>query len=120
MDFDAAPENLVAYYEGKTRDISERYGPGPRVHYHTGLIDEPPPPGASAEVLRQRLVDAQERMLRYAAGVWHAPSNLCGDVLDVGCGLGGGAIFWAQEFGATVTAVTIAPSHLELVAKFAA
>jgi cyclopropane fatty-acyl-phospholipid synthase-like methyltransferase len=40
-------------------------------------------------------------------------------VLDVGCGLGGGALFWAQEFGATVTALTIAPSHLELVAQFA-
>ena len=96
-----------------------RYGPGPRVHYHTGFIDEPPASGASAQLLRQHLIDAQERTLRYAAGVWRACSTLYGDVLDVGCGLGGGAIFWAQEFGANVTAATIAPSHVKLVAKFA-
>lgn len=113
-------QDLISYYEGKTRSILSRYGPGPRVHYHTGLIDDPPPSDASAQVLRQRLIEAQERTLRYAAGVWHARSNLCGDILDVGCGLGGGAIFWAQEFGANVTAVTIAPSHIELIAKFAA
>ena len=111
-------QDLISYYEGKTRSILERYGPGPRVHYHTGLVDEPPRPGASAEFLRRQLCDAQERTLRYAAGAWRARSTLCGDILDVGCGLGGGAIFWAQEFGANVTAVTIAPSHIELVAEF--
>jgi cyclopropane fatty-acyl-phospholipid synthase-like methyltransferase len=113
-------QELVAYYEGKTRSILDKYGPGPRVHYHTGLIDEPPLSSASGQELRQRLIDAQERTLRFAAGVWRARSTLCGDLLDVGCGLGGGALFWAQEFGATVTAVTIAPSHLELVTEFAA
>jgi cyclopropane fatty-acyl-phospholipid synthase-like methyltransferase len=70
-------------------------------------------------VLRERLVASQEHILRYAAQVWHAPSTLCGDVLDVGCGLGGGSLFWAQEFGAQVTAVTIVPSHVEWVTRFA-
>jgi tocopherol O-methyltransferase len=109
----------VAYYERKTQEILRRYGPGPRVHYHTGLVDEPPPPGASIERLRHDLIVAQEQTLRYASGIWDAPSQLCGDVLDVGCGLGGGAIFWAQEFGARVTGVTIAPSHIDLVREFA-
>jgi SAM-dependent methyltransferase len=39
---------------------------------------------------------------------------------DVGCGLGGGAIYWAQKFGAQVTAVTCIPSHVDWVARFAA
>jgi|GEM_PF-3033156 tocopherol O-methyltransferase len=34
--------------------------------------------------------------------------------------LGRGAIFWAEELGATVTAVTIAPAHVELVRRLAA
>lgn len=119
MASNAAIEPIVAYYELKTTAILRRYGPGPRVHYHTGLLDQPPPPGASAQLLHRRLIGAQERTLGYAADLWQAQSTLCGDVLDVGCGLGGGAIFWAQEFGAQVTAVTIAPSHLELVGEFA-
>ena len=111
---------VVAYYETKTNSIIQRYGPGPRVHYHTGLMDEPPAAGLSSRDLRQRLVAAQERLLHHAAKVWNASSNLCGEVLDVGCGLGGGTIFWAQEFDARVTAVTCVPSHVDWVARFAA
>jgi cyclopropane fatty-acyl-phospholipid synthase-like methyltransferase len=111
---------LAAYYESKTLPVLRRYGPGPRVHYHTGLIDAPARPAPSARAMRQQLVSAQERMLYHAAEVWRAKSVSQGEVLDVGCGLGGGAIFWAQEFGSAVTAVTIAPSHVQLVARFAA
>lgn len=109
----------VAYYERKTDEILRRYGPGPRVHYHTGLLDAPPSPEASIAELRRELVWSQEEALRRAARLWDAPSHLSGDVLDVGCGLGGGSIFWAQEFGAQVTGVTIAPSHVDLVETFA-
>jgi tocopherol O-methyltransferase len=113
-------QEVIAYYEGKTQAILQWYGPGPRVHYHTGFVDEPQPLDVPVHVLRQRLVAAQERMLRHAAEVWRAQSTLRGDVFDVGCGLGGGAIFWAQEFGARVTAITIAPSHVDWVKQFAA
>jgi len=116
----ASKQRLAAFYERKTQQILRRYGPGPRVHYHTGLVDQPPSIGASSEELRRELIAAQERTLEYAAEGWDAASSLCGDVLDVGCGLGGGAIFWAQKFGANVTAVTIAPSHIRLVEGFAA
>ena len=109
----------VAYYERKTQEILRRYGPGPRVHYHTGLLDAPPAPDASIGQLRRELVESQEQTLRYASRIWDAPSSLSGDVLDVGCGLGGGSLFWAQEFGAQVTGVTVAPSHVDLIKKFA-
>jgi tocopherol O-methyltransferase len=115
----ASLHDVVAYFERKTQSILDRYGPGPRVHYHTGLIDNPPPPGASIVDLRQRLVAGQERILWHAAKVWQASASLSGEVLDVGCGLGGGAIFWAQQFGALVTAVTCVPSHVDLVERFA-
>ena len=115
----ATTSDVAAYFERKTQSILTRYGPGPRVHYHTGLLDDPPPLGASIPDLRRLLVAAQERILWYAAKVWDARSTLTGDVLDVGCGLGGGAIFWASEFSAQVTAVTCAPSHVEWVARFA-
>jgi cyclopropane fatty-acyl-phospholipid synthase-like methyltransferase len=110
---------IVAYYEPKTQDLLRRYGPGPRLHYHTGIVDEPAPLNTSLPVLRDGIVAAQERMLRHAAAIWRAQSTLCGEVLDVGCGLGGGALFWAQEFGAQVTAVSCVPSQTEWVARFA-
>src|SRR5262249_53537694 len=111
---------IVAYYEPKTQDLLRRYGPGPRLHYHTGLVDERELLDVSASVLSNRIVAAQERMLHHAAEVWRAQSTLSGSVLDVGCGLGGGSLFGAQEFGAQVTAVTCVPSHVEWVARFAA
>jgi tocopherol O-methyltransferase len=113
-------EKVAAYYESKTEALLRRYGPGPRVHYHTGLIDQAEPLGSSVQMLRQQLVTAQERMLDYMAGAWRMRSIAHVEVLDVGCGLGGGAVFWAQEFGSNVTAVTIAPSHVGLVTGFAA
>jgi tocopherol O-methyltransferase len=112
--------DVTAHFEGKTQAILQRYGPGPRVHYHAGMVDDPPASDASAQVLRGQLVEAQERILRYAAEAWNSSIGLSGEVLDVGCGLGGGAIFWAQEFGARVTAVTCVPSHANWVAQFAA
>lgn len=105
-------------YETKTSAILRRYGPGPRVHYHTGFVDDPKP-GATAAALRSQLVESQERMLKYASDSWQFGSIEFSALLDVGCGLGGSAIFWAQEFGARVIAITIAPSHVELVANFA-
>ena len=113
-------DDIVAYFEGKTEGILRRYGPGPRVHYHVGLADKAPVANGSAQSLRQDLVTSQEQLLWHAAATWDAASTLAAEVLDVGCGLGGGAIFWAQEFGAQVTAVTCVPSHIDLVARFAA
>jgi tocopherol O-methyltransferase len=111
---------IVAYYEPKTQELLRRYGPGPRLHYHTGIVDELVSLDKSVSGLRKGIIVAQERMLYYAARIWQAQAALCGEVLDVGCGLGGGALFWAQEFGAHVTAVTCVPSHVEWVARFAA
>ena len=59
-------------------------------------------------------------MLRHAAEVWDASARLSGKILDVGCGLGGGSIFWAEEFGAQVTALTCVPSHADHIDRFAA
>lgn len=112
---------VISYYEKKTLAILRRYGPGPRVHFHTGfVVGASPKAGLPIDTLKRALVVAQELMLHHAADIWNAPSTLAGDVLDVGCGLGGGSIFWTQEFGAHVTAITSAPSHVPWVKKFAA
>jgi tocopherol O-methyltransferase len=109
---------IAAYYESKTDAILRRYGPGPRVHFHTGFTGEPRS-NASIVEMRTQLVEAQERVLHYAIEAWRLDSVPFTQVLDVGCGLGGGAIFWAQNLGSKVTAVTIAPSHVRLVQRFA-
>jgi SAM-dependent methyltransferase len=116
----ASADALVKYYDGKTQAILDRYGPGPRVHYHTGLMDGPPSPGLRPEQYREQLVASQEWMLRYASQAWRLRTIPFSEVLDVGCGLGGGAIWLAQEFGALVTGVTIAATHVSMINRFAA
>jgi SAM-dependent methyltransferase len=113
-----SPSDVAEYYDAKTQSILRRYGPGPRVHYHTGLVDSLPAPGLPAEALRVLIHEAQEALLRelaLAVGGWHEGRR----VLDVGCGLGGGSLYWAMEYGAKVTAITIAPSHVPWVRRFA-
>jgi tocopherol O-methyltransferase len=112
-------DQVADFYEHKTRAVLRRFGPGPRVHYRTGFVDGPIKTGTMAE-LRTQLVAGQECVLYYAAELWALRRIAFRDVLDAGCGLGGGAIFWAQKLGAHVTAATIAPSHVEIVRKFAA
>jgi tocopherol O-methyltransferase len=114
-----ASHPVAQYYERKTNSILHRYGPGPRVHFHTGFLDQPATQNG-CDLLRAEIRESQERMLRDSADVWDLRNIAFRQVLDVGCGLGGAAIFWAQEFGSNVTAITIAPSHVPLVASFAA
>lgn len=112
-------QEIASFYDRKTQGLLRRYGPGPRVHYHAGIMDGPVPPDASPEQIQAEIVASQERILRYAADRWQAASTMSGDLLDAGCGLGGGSLFWAQEVGARVTAVTLAPTHVDIVRRFA-
>lgn len=111
-------DEVVDYYERRTEHILQRYGPGPRVHYHCGLVDVVPPPGAPEPTVRARIHQSQELMLAELARA-AAPFPGGGEVLDVGCGLGGGALYWAAEHHARVTAVTNVASHVEQVRRFA-
>lgn len=121
------PEDEVSivgqYYDSKTAKLVRKYGPGPRIHYHVGHYPSSQTPlrahDATPEDIRGSIRVHQEGLLRYAAKIWGAEHRLSGKVLDVGCGLGGGSLFWAQEYGADVTAVTNAPEHKPVVEAFA-
>lgn len=115
-----AGTRVAQYYDAKTASILKKYGPGPRVHFHIGVFGAGPhDTTVGRDALRARLVESQEAMCRRAAAVWDAPRTLSGAVLDAGCGLGGGALYWAQTCGARVTAATIAREHVPLIAAFA-
>jgi tocopherol O-methyltransferase len=117
-------DRVRAWYARKTPQILRKYGPGPRVHFHTGLLD--PADLAAARrasgdeaALQRALVASQERLLAECARAWDADAHLSGDVLDVGCGLGGGALYWAAEHGARVTALTDVPDHVPWIRRLA-
>jgi tocopherol O-methyltransferase len=111
---------VSSYYHKKTASIVRKYGPGPRVHFHIGLFDSARfEHSLDRESIRRTLVASQEALIQRAAEEWDSRNCFSGRVLDVGCGLGGGAIYWAEECGAEVTAVTIAEDHVPLIAKFA-
>jgi len=112
-------EAIVEWYNRKTEFLLEKYGPGPRVHYHTGWAAPDIVPAADRSHLRRQLWRSQEDMVWQAARAWGAEKNLTGHLLDVGCGLGGASIFFALEFGSHVTALSPVARHLEWVARFA-
>ncbi|WP_437532137.1 methyltransferase domain-containing protein [Sorangium sp. So ce726] len=108
---------IATYYDEKTARILDKYGPGPKVHYHTGLVDRASVVPHAQSDLRRTMRSAQEAVLVYMAD--SLPDRGRGvRLLDVGCGLGGGSIFWAER-GAQVTAITIAARHVDLVRGFA-
>jgi tocopherol O-methyltransferase len=115
---EAARGEVAAYYDTKTEGILRRYGPGPRVHYHTGLVDDSPPPGLPADALKILIHESQETLLRELSLAVGMPGNHT-EVLDVGCGLGGGSLYWASARHSNVTAITISPSHVPWVKRFA-
>ena len=114
---------VSSYYNGMTAKLLDKYGPGPDIHYHLGYYEDGKapvhPPDAAPEEIRASIVAGQRRHLAQAARVWDAAQRFTGSVLDVGCGLGGGSIFWARTFGADVTGVTFAPEHPPLIAELA-
>ncbi|WP_370942357.1 cyclopropane-fatty-acyl-phospholipid synthase family protein [Amycolatopsis sp. cg5] len=105
----------------KTDSLIEKYGPGPVVHYHIGVFDdcERDTVDVDRETIQRRISRAQEALLLVAAREWEAKACLGGDIVDVGCGLGGGSIRWAQECATSVTAVTNVEAHIPLIAEFA-
>jgi tocopherol O-methyltransferase len=111
-------DEVAAYYDAKTEGILRRYGPGPRVHYHTGLVEDAPPPGLPADALKVLIHESQETLLRELALAVGMPARDC-ELLDVGCGLGGGSLYWASMHRARVTAITISPAHVPWVKRFA-
>ncbi|WP_030723910.1 SAM-dependent methyltransferase [Streptomyces sp. NRRL S-237] len=111
---------IQLYYSHKTQEILHKYGPGPRIHFHVGLYpDGPPDSTVPQNVLKQRLRDAQERIVEHSARAWGAHEAPPRRLLDIGCGLGGTSLYWAQEHGASVTSLTVAPEHIPIVRHFA-
>jgi tocopherol O-methyltransferase len=110
------------YYSRKTADILHKYGPGPRVHFHMGLFASDVIPNTTAvpqRALKQRIVASQEAIVDHAARSWGAYTNPPSRLLDIGCGVGGGSIYWAQEHGAKVTGLTVAAEHIPVIEDFA-
>jgi tocopherol O-methyltransferase len=113
------PTAVIAdWYHRKTDFLLDKYGPGPRVHYHTGIAPPDVAPAPTLDGLRRQLVSSQEEMLWRASRAW-GEEHLRGELLDVGCGLGGTALFLAEQFGARVTALSPVARHLDIVARFA-
>jgi tocopherol O-methyltransferase len=116
----AADPRVVNWYEEKTQFLLEKYSHSNRIHYHTGLFSPSLEPADDLFTLRRQIWQSQEDMLERASRLWGADHNLRGRVLDVGCGLGGGPLYWAEHFGTEVTAVTPVPGHVQVISACAA
>lgn len=108
---------VIEWYEKKTQNIIDKYGPGPVIHFHTGIIESREKPEKDIELLRLQLVKSQEKLMQVACNFWD--TNFSSPILDFGCGLGGSSIYLAKEFGATIYALTNVPCHIKYIQQFA-
>ncbi|MFI9406897.1 SAM-dependent methyltransferase [Nocardia sp. NPDC052316] len=117
----ASGAEVIDYYEAKTAAIIQKYGPGPRVHFHVGYFDPPssPEPAMGSSELQSCLVAAQERLIAVAVDRWAELTELGPRVLDAGCGLGGASLWWAEKLGCQVTALTCVAEHARLISQWA-
>lgn len=112
--------SVRAYYRGKTRALLAKYGPGPRVHFHVGFADASQADSDDPLELRRRMVASQEAVIEESGRAFAESGALSGGrLLDVGCGLGGGSLHWAERYGARVVALTHVADHARIVRCFA-
>jgi tocopherol O-methyltransferase len=115
-------DHVARYYSRKTSALLNKYGPGPRVHFHIGYFDEAgsAPSSGDVEEIRRGLTGAQERLVEVAVDRWRGRAPTGPRVLDMGCGLGGTSLWFAGNLGCEVTAVTCVAEHVGIVRRFAA
>ncbi len=111
---------VTAWYDAKTDWLLSKYGPGPRIHFHTGLAPMGVQAAPDEAGLRRQIVAAQEALLVLAASLWETGgARFIGELVDVGCGLGGSALFFASRPENVVTAVSPVERHLRLIGELA-
>jgi tocopherol O-methyltransferase len=117
VDDSPAAKRVRSYYESKTASIIAKYGRGSLVHFHIGLAARGAGRDLSLKELHASLHAAQQALLEDSLKRWRFPEG--GELLDVGSGLGGGAIHCAATLRTRVTAVTDVAAHAEWTRKFA-
>jgi tocopherol O-methyltransferase len=114
-----APEDIGAYYDLKTDKILKEFGPGPVVHYHTGIRCPPPEDGGAGERFALFAKESQRNvldlMIDKASGSL-GPGSL---VIDFGCGLGGACLYLARRLGVDAIGVSLSKANIEKCQEFA-
>jgi tocopherol O-methyltransferase len=100
-------DRIVAYYRATTEESYLANWSGDSLGFHFGLGDENT--GSLAESIRNT-----NAYLASSAGIGAGTR-----VLDAGCGVGGSALWLAEELGARVTGVTLVDRQVELARRFA-
>lgn len=95
-------QQIQQFYDTATGLWEEVWGE----HLHHGYYG---PLGKERKDRRRAQVDLIEELLVWSGVSGEAVAKPPQRILDVGCGIGGSALFLADRFGATVTGVTLSP-----------
>jgi cyclopropane fatty-acyl-phospholipid synthase-like methyltransferase len=107
LDSAAHIRQIVAYYEDTYLDYRVWWMTSAALAMHYGFWDEQTNNHADAQINMNRVLAAQAEL---------KPSD---HVLDAGCGVGGSAIWLAQEFGVQVVGISLLPSEVRRGCRFA-
>jgi tocopherol O-methyltransferase len=111
--------DIGSYYDLKTDKILREFGPGPIVHYHTGIRC---PELAMDDVDHRFALFAKESqrnvldMMIEKAGAGLDSGAL---VIDLGCGLGGACLYLATKLKVKAIGVSLSRDNIEKCREFA-
>jgi cyclopropane fatty-acyl-phospholipid synthase-like methyltransferase len=107
LDAAAHIRQIIAYYEDTYLDYRVWWTSAATLAMHYGFWDEQTTNHADAQLNMNRVLAAQAEL---------KPND---HVLDAGCGVGGSAIWLAQEFGVQVVGISLLPSEVRRGRSFA-
>jgi tocopherol O-methyltransferase len=107
LDAAAHIRQIVAYYEDTYLDYRVWWTSAATLAMHYGFWDEQTTNHADAQLNMNRVLAVQAEL---------KPND---HVLDAGCGVGGSAIWLAQEFGVQVVGISLLPSEVRRGRSFA-
>lgn len=110
-------EKIQRFYDASSGLWEQIWGE----HMHHGYYG---PDGSQVKERRQAQIDLIEELLAWGrvntATLGSSSSGHSSHILDVGCGIGGSALYLAEKFGAAVAGVTLSPVQAKRATERAA
>jgi tocopherol O-methyltransferase len=111
--------DIGIFYDKKMEKIINEFGPGPIVHYHTGIECSDIKRGDGIDCLRTKMKESQKNILDLIICKIGNTINEDSTILDIGCGLGGTSLYLAKEMKVNAIGISLSKDNIVKAKEFA-